>query len=174
MQTFSGRKFYPLDPMPEEIYIEDIASALSNLCRFGGQVQKFYSVAEHSILISRKLGINCKLWGLLHDAGEAYVQDLVKPLKLALPEYKKIEMRVMDAVVIRFGLNPVTMPMAVEAADICILNDEHRQVMKPGLDWWHDSKTPLGVDIEFWEPTEAMDKFIKEYKYLGGKYVPNN
>ena len=81
IQTMSGVIFYPLDPRPEEIRIEDIAHALSHQCRFAGHCREFYSVAEHSVRVSRELPQEFMLWGLLHDASEAYLVDLPRPIK---------------------------------------------------------------------------------------------
>ena len=84
--TFSGLRFWPLDPNPEKILIADIAHALAHQCRFGGHASKFYSVAEHSVHVSKLCLPEHALWGLLHDASEAYLVDLPRPLKL-LPEF---------------------------------------------------------------------------------------
>ena len=82
MQTYTGQKFFPLDPKPEEINIEDIAHALSQMCRFSGHTSTFYSVAQHSILCSRLAGCEeVAFAALLHDAAEAYVGDMIRPLK---------------------------------------------------------------------------------------------
>src|ERR1039457_118422 len=83
--TFSGLRFWPLDPNPEKILIDDIAHALAHQCRFGGHASRFYSVAEHSVHVSRLCPPEDALWGLLHDASEAYLVDLPRPLK-QLPE----------------------------------------------------------------------------------------
>src|SRR5271165_7548492 len=81
IQTYTGRVMYPLDPRPEEINIIDIAHALSNLCRFTGHVRTFYSVAEHSVRVSQHCDPKDALWGLLHDASEAYLADMSRPMK---------------------------------------------------------------------------------------------
>lgn len=70
MQTFSGGVFYPMDPRPEDIRLEDIAAALSKLCRFGGQCLKFCSVAEHSVLVAQQVPPQYQLTALLHDASK--------------------------------------------------------------------------------------------------------
>ena len=102
--TFSGLRFWPLNPNPEKILIEDVAHSLAHQCRFGGHVWRFYSVAEHSVHVSNLYPSEDVLWGLLHDASEAYLVDLPRPLKL-LPEfalYREAERRLQRAVAVRF------------------------------------------------------------------------
>lgn len=87
----SGQRVDLLDPQPEQIRIDDIAHALSHICRWGGHGRTFYSVAEHSIILSYH--VSDPLWGLLHDATEAYVGDMVRPLKRVMPWFEQIEAR---------------------------------------------------------------------------------
>src|SRR5208282_6622849 len=82
IRTFSGGRFYVLEPRVEDVRIEDIAHALSMQCRFTGHVREFYSVAEHSVWVSRYSHREDALWGLLHDASESYIGDMSTPLKL--------------------------------------------------------------------------------------------
>jgi hypothetical protein len=174
MQTYSGRKFWPLDPRADEIFIEDIAHALSMACRYGGHCQRFYSVAEHSVLLSRALPQPYKLWGLLHDASETYVLDVIRPLKPSLPGYREIEDRVIFEVAKKFGLTlgghvlnrPNYMPEIVKAYDTRILVDEKTQCMAPGLVWGTDDQQPLGVRLEFWTPEQAEAAFLREFSLL--------
>lgn len=104
LSTFTGKKFFPFDPQPDQICIEDIAHGLSLLCRFSGQCPRFFSVAEHSIYVADSLPDNLKLEGLLHDASEAYLADIPRPLKVGLPEYKAIESIVEKVIAQTFGL----------------------------------------------------------------------
>jgi len=82
--TYTGKRFDTLNPKPEDICIEDIAHALSMICRFGGHCRQFYSVAQHCLLVSCNLPVEAELWGLMHDAAEAYVGDVVTPIKRLL------------------------------------------------------------------------------------------
>ncbi len=138
--TATGKWFDVLKPEPALIDLADIASALSKLCRFGGHCQQFYSVAEHSILVSRlvrqqKSGAPMALaWGLLHDASEAYVVDIPRPVKRHLKEYIAIEDAIQQAVAERFGL-PWPMPDEVTSADHDLLAMELRAYMPPQPDY---------------------------------------
>jgi hypothetical protein len=101
--TFSGIHFYPLDPREDEVLLIDVAQALSNICRFNGHTKNFYSVAQHSLFVSKELehkgySPSICLIGLLHDGSEAYICDIPTPVKLMLPEYQKMESKLQDTV----------------------------------------------------------------------------
>ena len=109
IETYTGKKFYPLNPRPEDVDIIDIAHSLSMQCRFNGHTRFFYSVAEHSAMVSKELaatGYNklIQLYGLLHDAAEAYVCDLPRPIKRQIKEYEPIEVRVQGVIWEGFNL----------------------------------------------------------------------
>ncbi|MFC6975021.1 hypothetical protein ACFQL1_10625 [Halomicroarcula sp. GCM10025709] len=98
MNTVSGREFRPFDPQPGDVALADIAHGLSNICRCSGQTREFYSVGLHSLYVSRDLAARdatprVQLYGLLHDAPEAYVSDLVSPVKRHLDRYQEVEGR---------------------------------------------------------------------------------
>ncbi len=132
--TSTGKWFDILKPSPSIIELQDIASALSKLCRFGGHCSQFYSVAEHSILAAELMrqrhGSNQTLlrWALLHDASEAYVVDIPRPAKRQLGDYVRIEEAIQRAVAERFGL-PWPMPKEVHEVDNDILSLELRAYM---------------------------------------------
>lgn len=153
IRTYTGRKFWPLNPEIEEISIQDIAHALSLICRWTGHTYCFYSVAEHSLRVSRyaeKLALaefaylpasmtlervffsrEIALWGLLHDASEAYLCDMPSPLKHASDLgqlYKQFESQLMQGVADRFGMSR-EIPQIVKAADATLLNTEARDLM---------------------------------------------
>ena len=134
MQTATGRQFWPLDPRAEEVYIEDIAHALSNLCRFNGHVRDFYSVAQHSVLVSQWCPPEYALWGLLHDAAEAYIGDMINPLKHGSGElgqlFERAEEKILFAVAERFGLTEWPRPRAVQDVDRWLLAAEGRDLMR--------------------------------------------
>lgn len=168
MQTFTGRQFYPLDPRAQDVHPADIAHALSLICRYGGHVDRFYSVAEHCFLLSHAVAPKHALWALLHDATEAYVGDMVRPLKHYMADYCEVEDRVAWAIAERFKLDP-TMPTEVKDADNRILLDE-RAVLMPGTrhPWVQDTNgtQPLDVLVSGWDPKYAEHMYIRRLNEL--------
>ena len=173
MQTFSGRQFWPMDPRAEEIHIEDVAHALSMQCRYGGHCKRFYSVAEHSVHLARYVSPANRLWALLHDASEAFLVDVPRPVKPFLTGYKDAETRVMAAVCDRFGLAH-EMPAEVHGVDSRVIADE-RLNMNPSAAKWYGYDIamvdggiyePLGVTLEFWPPEIAKIHFLDMFKRL--------
>lgn len=126
--TASGRYFDFLNPKPEAIDIHDIATALSRMPRFTGHTTEFYSVAQHSVEVSRLVPPGHALAGLLHDASEAYMGDLASPLKQLVPDYKAIEKRVERAICARFGL-AFPLDPCIKRADLTMLVTERRDLM---------------------------------------------
>lgn len=167
MSTYSGGRFWPLDPRADEIDIHDIAHALSMACRYAGHVQRFYSVAEHCVLLCDSFAGRPALqrWALLHDASEAYLVDVPRPLKRHLAGYADAEARVMAAVCGRYGLPP-DMPAPVVEADNRILNDEREQALWPARDHWSIPGGPIGVTLAFWAPAEAEAAFLDRFDRL--------
>jgi hypothetical protein len=127
LQTYTGLAYWPLDPRADEVRIEDIAHALSQLCRYTGHCKRFYSVAEHSVHVSRLVPPEHALTGLLHDATEAYINDLNRPLKYQLPEYRRVEDTNWRVIAEKFGL-PFVMPRAVKDVDGTMLWAERREL----------------------------------------------
>ncbi len=126
LRTFSGKMIDPSNLKVEDIDALDISKALSNLCRFGGHCFEFYSVAEHSLLVTKILTEwgypenicgDIALAGLLHDASEAYICDIPTPFKRKLPQYKELEQEVMKHITAKFGIE--------------WLNDENHEWSKP-------------------------------------------
>lgn len=168
MQTVSGKAFWPIDPRAEDVDIEDIAHALSMVCRYGGHCQRFYSVAEHSIYVSRHVPKEDALWGLLHDAAEAYIADIVKPAKRFISGYAEVEDRLMEVICERFGL-PVTPPESIKKADTAILLDEMPQLLgEPPLPWGL-TEGPLGIEILGLQPGQAKQAFLNRFYELTGE-----
>ena len=164
LQTFSGRKFWPLDSIPEDIYIEDIAHALSLICRFGGHCSEFYSVAQHSVLVAGAVTQEHKLWALLHDATEAYLGDIVRPLKHSqqLLPYRQIETALMHCICLRFGMLPM-MPQEVKYADNCMLLTEKRELLRHDLPWTPSTAQAYRLIICPVSPEEAEQEFLETF-----------
>lgn len=113
MNTWSGRQFDPLHMQPTDVSLKDIAHALSLLCRGGGHLDRFYSVGQHCINCAREA--HARGWSnrlvlacLLHDASEAYISDIIRPVKIHLDNYREIEDRIMSVILIAFGLHDLT------------------------------------------------------------------
>lgn len=160
MSVYSGKFVNLFNFEPKDIRIEDIATALSNLCRFGGHTREFYSVAQHSVRVAASLPPHLRLDGLLHDAAEAYVVDLPRPLKMVLPEYKAIEDEVQSTIAFRFGLTDGMHPL-VKAADESALCAEFKELMNfvPPSEWFA-GVDPLPTVTKFWTPAEAKGAFL--------------
>ena len=167
IQTYSGKQLWLNAPMASDVHPVDVAHALSMLCRYGGHSASFYSVAEHCVLMSRAVPEEDALWALLHDATEAYLGDVVTPLKRMLHSYQRIEDDFMDVVMARFGLTG-DMPDSVRDADARIVLDERAALMLPTpAPWKMDHLEPLGVRVEGWEPEHAEQEYSRRLIELG-------
>lgn len=156
IRTYSGAVINVFEPDPECIRIEDIAHALSNLCRFGGHTSRFYSVAEHCIRCANLVtGRETKLAALLHDASEAYLVDLPSPIKYFIPKYQEYEQNMMMQIAERFGI-AYPLPTVVALADKSMLEMEWQGVMKDNI--W----VPMG-------PEFARDTFMHYFNLLKNK-----
>jgi hypothetical protein len=165
IQTYTGRQFFPFDPRGEDVDIRDIAHSLSFLCRFNGHCRVFYSVAEHSLRVSRLLGDDLALWGLLHDAAEAYLSDLPRPVKASLPAFVDMEARLLREIARVFGLT-WPMPAEVRWADDVLLATEARDLMEPAPASWELDEQPLEGAIVPLAPEEAERAFLERFAAL--------
>lgn len=164
LQTFTGKPFYPLNPTQDSIDLVDIAHALGMVCRYGGHSRRFYSVAEHCVILSHTVGPEHALWALLHDATEAYVGDMVWPLKEEIPIYRGIEERLMLLICDKYEL-PWPMPAQVKEHDRRIVIDERDALMAvPQAPWLAlEGFAPLGVEIEGWSPERAEAEYLNRF-----------
>ncbi len=164
IQTYSGRRFNPTNPNPDAIVIQDIAHPLSMQCRFTGHTKKFYSVAQHSVLVSYICDSSDALWGLMHDASEAYLVDVPRPLKRSgkFEAYLEYEAQMQEAICRRFGL-PLKEPPSVKRADTQLLATEARDLMSPLHPDWVQRVDPLPFLIEAWDHDKAKDMFMKRF-----------
>jgi uncharacterized protein len=175
IQVYSGHPFWPLDPRASEVDIRDIAHALANQCRFSGHVRRFYSVAQHSFHVSLACESKDALWGLLHDAAEAYTLDMPRPLKQhsAFAPYLEVEALIMRSVCERFGLPP-EMPPSVKQADDALLAAEVHSLMTPCEDiWgkWISTVMPWSGTIEPMDPDRAKVAFLERFFVLTNSSV---
>jgi len=172
-QTFSGLAFDLIDPAPAMVSIKDIALSLANQCRFNGHTKRFYSVAEHCLYVSRVLPRELAFCGLMHDAAEAYVGDMVSPLKALLPSFRDVEGRVWDAISRRFRL-PTAIPAEVEDADRRLLATELEWLLLAPPKPWDAMPVPfelgeIGLDHPGQlglPPREAHRRFLERFADL--------
>ncbi len=164
----SGRYLDLLNPKPDDIVIEDIAGALSRICRFGGHVSRFYSVAEHSWHACAQaradgLPVEYQRAALLHDATEAYLGDVVKPLKVLLKDYQWIEGAFTHVILERFRLSrSVAMWDAIKEIDQAMLIAERKALFsRDGVAWAGESDVrSLPVQVRCWNPDQARWEFL--------------
>lgn len=165
----SGAYFDLIDAASSTFTIEDIAHGLSMTCRFAGQCREFYSVAEHSVLTSMLVPEGLKLAALMHDAAEAFIGDVTRPLKRLLLDYKRIEAEIEAAIAARFGIAGMHEP-AVKAADLAMLAAEQAAMMPRHTDSWAvlTGVVPADVTFRHWTPIEAKFAFLNRYADLTG------
>jgi hypothetical protein len=174
IQTYTGLQFRPLSPDPAAVRIEDIAHALANKCRFTGHTTRFYSVAEHSVLVSSILPPELQLVGLLHDAGEAYLPDIASPIKRFVSvngePFSALEARVLRAVFKGLKLNVLGCELAeseeVKRADLAVLTAERDQIMSPPPADWHLTVPAADVSIRGRVSWLAETLFLERFKEL--------
>jgi len=169
IQTYTGRKFYPLDPYTEDVCLEDIAHSLAHQCRYTGHCNYFYSVAQHSVLVAQtieKWGYDKKtaLCGLMHDASEAYIVDVPRPIKPFLTNYIQLEEKTMNVIKLRFDL-PMKFDECVKRADSTLLNTERRDLMNDPQDWTFSGVGLLDNTIMSWSANESKASFLTWFKY---------
>lgn len=169
IRTSRGAKFWPMDPRASEVFIEDIANGLGNVCRFTGQCSRFYSVAEHSLIVSAALPDEYALAGLLHDASEAYIADVSSPVKHdpAMAEYRRIEARIQETIHEAFGLRvDDACRSAIHAVDRMALETEGLSLFPS----WESSIPSLaGAVVVCYTPREAAQAFLREFNVLTGR-----
>ncbi len=153
MHMRSGGRFFIDDPRAEDVNFDDIASSLAKLCRYTGHTgndknhEEFYSVAQHSVIVSRFVPPEMAMIGLLHDAAEAYIGDISKPMKLVVgSKIAEIEDRVYAAIAERFGLPP-EIPKEVKMADLRTFATEKRDILSPATAEWGECPPPYNFKI---------------------------
>jgi 5'-deoxynucleotidase YfbR-like HD superfamily hydrolase len=173
LQTVSGRWVNPFDPNPEQLDAGDIARALANQCRFGGHCRTFYSVAQHSVLVSRLVeerggDVEDVFAALMHDATEAYLGDMPHPLKHRSPlgaAFKEAEEHLERAIRERFAIKR-DVPQ-IKPADRALLATERRAFSAETWFWPElDGVPPLDLELTAWPPDEAARAFAERYAEL--------
>lgn len=135
VQTVSGRLVDLIDPDPASIAIDDIAHSLSMQCRYNGHIRHFYSVAQHSVLVAAVCPPEHAMWGLLHDAAEAYTGDIVRPVRAQLGGVDELEQRLLRAVALHFALPWPVPPVVFEADDWALSCEEEIRHWRPVWRW---------------------------------------
>lgn len=173
IRTRSGAYFDLLDPKADQFTVSDIAGALGKICRFGGQCPRFYSVAEHSIHCYRQAlldgqPIAVQKAVLFHDSPEAFCGDVVKPLKMLLPEYAAIESRVEAAIAAAYGIDFESHAEVIREIDHAMLIAERRQIFgADGVKWFGEVEVrTIDPQFHFWNPTEAEAAFWQAARIL--------
>jgi hypothetical protein len=169
IETYTGRAFWPLAPTMDALSVIDIAHALSNQCRYSGHVQFFYSVAQHCCLLATWMGkhggsaLDC-LQILMHDAPEAYLVDIPRPVKQYMPQYRVWDHAINDVIREWLGWKDLPMLPIQDELDSRIIVDERAQLMDKARrnDWGHRLE-PLGIEITPWSPHEAEKQFLMQY-----------
>jgi len=167
IKIFGGSYYDFLDPESSRYTIEDVAHALSQICRFNGHTDRFYSVAQHSVLASFHVAPGYEYDALMHDAPEFVVGDVTSPLGSLLPDYKALKKLHETAVCRRFGVT-YPFPEAVHEIDIRMLRTEQEQLMDAANDDWGITHgvEPIPVRLAPWSPAEAKDRFLDRYHQL--------
>ena len=162
--TYCGNRFDFAEPWRSEISIIDIAHALSNICRFGGHCSRFYSVAQHSVMVSRIVPAEHAPTALMHDATEAYLGDISRPLKAMLPDYRCLDAAVEEEVSMYYGVTR-PLPDCVIHADLVMLATEKRDLMPQDREEWACLKgiEPLPERIFPLPPEEAKGLFLDRF-----------
>jgi 5'-deoxynucleotidase YfbR-like HD superfamily hydrolase len=173
LQTVSGRWVNPFDPDPNQLDAGDIARALANQCRFGGHSRVFYSVAQHSVIVSRLVeerggDVEEVFAALMHDATEAYLGDMPHPLKHRSPlgaAFREAEAHLEQAIRERFGIRSGV--REIKEADRALLATERRAF---SAETWHwpelEGVEPLDLELSAWSPEQAADEFAARYAEL--------
>lgn len=170
VETFTGGQFNIFDPKPEDVRLQDIAAGLAHTCRFGGHCRNFYSVAHHSIHVSHELPSNnprLQFIGLLHDAGEAYIGDIPRPLKAKHGVFARLEDHILDAVWASFDIAPPHQGEweKVMAADDRLLAYEATHILQDGS--WAERAPDLGYDLQ----SHSFERIRNEFRSRSEKLL---
>jgi 5'-deoxynucleotidase YfbR-like HD superfamily hydrolase len=165
--TNTGKRVDLNNVQLNQICIEDIAVSLSKQCRFNGHCNGFYSVAQHSVLVSEIVSTEFKFEALMHDATEAYIGDMVSPLKGLIPDFQRYEDYLWQVIATKFGLNP-RLSADTKQADMIMLATEKRDLMPHHPDPWPalEGITPINHCITAWGSKISYDRFMEAFNQL--------
>ena len=168
IQTYTGKQFFYRNIKLDSIDIIDIARSLSMIPRFLGHLDRTYSVAQHSLYVSRMVSAEAAFWGLLHDAAEAYLNDLPAPLKWILPEYVKFEKKVEAAIISKFKIHVNDkIRKEVKKADIQMVVTENDQCRSHKIPWgYYESIKPSKSTLATYTREEVEQHFLERYYHL--------
>lgn len=188
IETWSGKRFWPIDPRSEDVDINDIAHALSMQCRFLGHIPFMYTVAQHSVYVLQTFrSISEKIWCkeaclavLMHDGAEAYVCDCSSPIKPYLTNYQEIEDRILESIYEKFDITEYLMPQCtndtlyrgeklqklLHKADMMMLAAEALYFGMNKKNDWTLPEPPANININPWTPHEAKVNFLKAFEEL--------
>lgn len=174
IETYSGIQFYPLEPEEKDVNIIDIAHSLSHLCRYSGHCKFFYSVAQHSVNIYHLLKQSTNnpvilMDGLLHDATEAYMVDLPKPLKEHMDEYSAYEERLQKVIYSYIGL-PKKISSEVKHADNIMLSHE-AAILMPCRTWNFNPIVLKEISIEERLISDVRNEFLSIFYKLNNELL---
>lgn len=166
----SGAQFNYNRPGESDVTLDDLSSALSNICRFSGHLPCFYSVAQHLVNTSYLVSPEHAFDALMHDTAEAFTNDLPTPLKWALPIFKELEIKIEGAMAKKFGFN-YPYPPEVKVADTQMLILEKLYVKKDNRDWPQYRGIEVDhlldfVDLKPWQPVRAKREFLERFEEL--------
>ena len=168
IQLFSGAFFDYKNPHQSEVCIDDIAHALSLVCRFAGHISEFYSVAQHAVNTSHLVTERHAYTALLHDTAEAFTNDIPTPLKTAIPAFKDLEVEIEEAMARRFDFT-FPLPPEVKMADLQMLKLEREELKPHATGCWEvlQGVNTVGlrerVDLNGWSPAYAKHRFLQRY-----------
>lgn len=165
IETFDGNFVHYINTNePTNFTIEDIAHSLSQLCRFNGHCKDFYSVAQHSCILAEHVDPELRLIALLHDAAEAYIGDITRPVKGLIPQIKEIEDHIHRQISANFGI-PFPYPQIIDIIDSRLLLAEGAQLFKEPVHWTCGGLEPLEYEFGLlWAPKNAEIKFLQRFK----------
>jgi hypothetical protein len=172
IRLFSGAMFDYNNPAACDVAIEDIAHAASQICRFAGHTKHFYSVAQHAVNASMIVAPGFEFDALMHDTAESFTNDIPTPLKVAVPMFKELELRIEAAMAAKFNF-AFPLPAEVKLVDTQMLGFEKAALLPQDTSQWEMLQgVPLPdhlrqrIDLRSWAPEQAKRNFLARYEEL--------